>query len=214
MSGSSHPKLVGDWLAEFDCAASMDDLDHSGFTFDSNQTEFETLNSETVDGFVSIIPAGWEALQRKSDYACGLADYVAVLSLFDINKTQGWAVGSTDLLNIALCNDNLKQLNEADEEMLPNLHDGHVERSSIVKHDLSLYHTDIFLKKEPKTWWVGQNQLISLKERSRDGKQHQHMPQGTFKEKAKIEGSWTSKGSCLKGSTCSFDPQRKGKAKD
>ena len=58
MSGSSHPKLVGDWLADFDSAASMDDLDHTGFTVDSNQTEFETLDSKTVEGNAKISPAG------------------------------------------------------------------------------------------------------------------------------------------------------------
>ena len=69
-------------------------------------------------------------------------------SLFDINKTPGRAVGLTDLLNIELYNDNLKQFNHAweemlltldrgvDEEMLPNLYEGQVKRSSIVKHGL------------------------------------------------------------------------------
>ena len=79
MSGSSRPKLVGDWLAEFDCAPIMDDLDHSGFTFDSHQMEFETLDSEVVEGIAKIIPAGRDAICRKSDDSHGQADYVAVL---------------------------------------------------------------------------------------------------------------------------------------
>ena len=45
-------------------------------------------------------------------------------SLFDINKTQGRAVGLTDLLNIELYNDNLKQFNQAWEEMLLSLDKG------------------------------------------------------------------------------------------
>ena len=82
-------------------------------------------------------------------------------SLFDINKTQGRVVvGLTGFLNIELYNDNLKHFNQAwkemllsldkgvDGEMLPNLYDGQVKISSIVKHGLSLYHSDIFLKKE------------------------------------------------------------------
>ena len=58
MSGSSHPKLVGVCLAEFDCAASMDDLVYLGFTFDSHQTVFGTKDSQTVKGIAKIIPAG------------------------------------------------------------------------------------------------------------------------------------------------------------
>ena len=70
-------------------------------------------------------------------------------SLFDINKTQGREVGLTDLLNIELYNDNLKQFNQAweemllsldrgvDEEMLPNVYEGQIRRSSIMENGLS-----------------------------------------------------------------------------
>ena len=102
MPGSSHPKLVGDWLADFDSAASMDDLDHSGFTVDSNQTEFETLDSRTVEGIAKIIRAGQEALQRKSDDAHELADYVSVLPTLRYqqkNKDGQWDKRTCSTLN-------------------------------------------------------------------------------------------------------------------
>ena len=56
-------------------------------------------------------------------------------SLFDINETQGRAVGLTALLNIELYNDNLKQFNQAWKEMLLSL-DRRVDEEMLVLRQL------------------------------------------------------------------------------
>ena len=47
-SGSTHPTLAGQCLAEIGQAASMDELKHSVFAFVSRNTEFTTLDSKIV----------------------------------------------------------------------------------------------------------------------------------------------------------------------
>ena len=44
--GSTHPRLISDWFAQIDVAASMGDFDPSRFVFDKHQMEFESLDSE------------------------------------------------------------------------------------------------------------------------------------------------------------------------
>ena len=46
MSGSTHPRLTSEWSGEIDVAATMGELDHSGFMFDKHQMEFDTLDSK------------------------------------------------------------------------------------------------------------------------------------------------------------------------
>ena len=95
MSGSSLPNLVGQWLAEIDVATSKDDLDHSGFALDSNQTEFETLDSAIVNGIVKIIPHGFmrridlldeKQYKDKRTMLIGRHIMFQIFSFFDINK--------------------------------------------------------------------------------------------------------------------------------
>ena len=50
-----------------------------------------------------------------------------IFSFFDINKAQGLTVGLTDLSNIELHDDNLKQMNLAWDEMLLHLDSGFEE---------------------------------------------------------------------------------------
>ena len=66
MSGSVHPKLVGEWLAEFYCVTCVDDLDRSGFAFDTDRMEFEPLESKIVQGMVKTIPR--EFTQEKDQF--------------------------------------------------------------------------------------------------------------------------------------------------
>ena len=40
-SGSTHPRSISDWLAGIGEAASMGEVDHSGFVFDERQMESE-----------------------------------------------------------------------------------------------------------------------------------------------------------------------------
>ena len=50
-SGSSQQlRLVSDWLAAVDLAASMDELDHSGFVFDKQVVKFQTLDKKITNG--------------------------------------------------------------------------------------------------------------------------------------------------------------------
>ena len=50
-SGSSQqPRLVSDWLAAVDLAASMDELDHSGFVFDKQVVKFQTHDKKITNG--------------------------------------------------------------------------------------------------------------------------------------------------------------------
>ena len=157
-------------------------------------------------------------------------------SPFGINETQVRAMGLTDLLNIELYNDNLKQFNQAweelllsldkgvDGEMLEYLCKGQIRRSSVMENGLSLYHSDILLKRELKSYrtltamvndifedWR-QNQLISQNERSRDRAAPAHASR-YGERKGRDRKSWTSKGWCSKGSKFVFEhhPLENGK---
>ena len=50
-------RLVSDWLPEFDLAAGMDEMDHSGFAFDKHIMEFGTLDRKIAKGILKILPA-------------------------------------------------------------------------------------------------------------------------------------------------------------
>ena len=56
MSGSTYPKLVGQWLAENDQAANVDELDHSGLAVGTRCIKFNTLGTEIVKGILKTIP--------------------------------------------------------------------------------------------------------------------------------------------------------------
>ena len=45
-TGSTHPRLISDWLVNIALEANMADLDHAGFAFDKHQIEFDTPDSE------------------------------------------------------------------------------------------------------------------------------------------------------------------------
>ena len=82
----------------------------------------------------------------------------------DINKTQGRAMSMADLPNMQLHNDNLRQFNQAreemllsldrnvDEEFLAHLYERQLRRSMLMKNALTFHHSDIILMKEPK-WY-------------------------------------------------------------
>ena len=66
MSGSSQqPRLVGHLLAAVDLAASMDELDHSGFVFDKQVVEFQTLDKKNANGIRKTLMAD---LERKLNF--------------------------------------------------------------------------------------------------------------------------------------------------
>ena len=48
----SSPKFVGELLAEIDCVTCEDDLDRSGFAFDTDRTAFEPPDSKIGKGMV------------------------------------------------------------------------------------------------------------------------------------------------------------------
>ena len=56
MSGSTCPKLAGQWFAEIDRAASIDELIHFGFAYSPCSMDFETLDANIVKGIAKIIP--------------------------------------------------------------------------------------------------------------------------------------------------------------
>ena len=59
-SGSTHPRLTSDWLAEIDLARNSGELIHSWFVCDKLQKEFETLDSEIARRIMKIKPAEFE----------------------------------------------------------------------------------------------------------------------------------------------------------
>ena len=54
LSGSTRPRYISEWLTEIDLSASLGELDHSGFVFDRNQMDFETLDSKIAKGIIKI----------------------------------------------------------------------------------------------------------------------------------------------------------------
>ena len=54
VSGSTHPRLISEWSAEIVLPSSMGELDHSGFAFDKQQLEFETLDLKVTNGIMKI----------------------------------------------------------------------------------------------------------------------------------------------------------------
>ena len=114
LSGSSHPRLVSDCLADIDLATSKDDLDHSGFVFDKHNQEFETLDSKIAKGIMEIIPVDFmrkinflDGKQYLSQRAMLTARQIVdqILSFFRINQTQGHTMNLNDPIYMKLYND-------------------------------------------------------------------------------------------------------------
>ena len=55
-TGSTHLRLASERLAEFDLPSGMEELDWSGFIFDKDHSEFETLGSKVAEEIMKIIP--------------------------------------------------------------------------------------------------------------------------------------------------------------
>ena len=137
ISGSTHPRSISEWFAEIDLAAGMEDLDHSGYTLDEHQIDFETLDSKVAKGIMKIIPGEFqrkinflEETQYKNKRPI-LTDRQSMFQVFFfiVNKTQEHTMNLSDLLNVELRNDNLQMSNQAWEETLLALGidlDGHV----------------------------------------------------------------------------------------
>ena len=112
MSTSIRLKLVGTWLAVIDCVTNIDDLDHSGFSFDTIQMKFETLDSRK-----KINMLDGRQCKEKRTMLTSKQNYVPDLLLFRYQeRTQQRAMSIA--LNIEVHNDNLKQFNQVWEEML------------------------------------------------------------------------------------------------
>ena len=104
-----------------------------------------------------------------------------------------------------------------------NLYEKQLKKSSVMKNALSLYHSDILPNKETKSHKrlrsmvndiledQKHNPCNSHKERSR-GRAATAYSSKVGEGKSKHCRSWPSKGSCSKGSTCSFE-QKKVKVK-
>ena len=81
------------------------------------------------------------------------------LSFFNINTIQVHTMNLSDLLNVELCNDNLKMFNQVseetflalgndlDEHVLDNLHERQVRTSTLMKNAVTSYQQDMVLKK-------------------------------------------------------------------
>ena len=108
-------------------------------------------------GIAKIIPRN--GTKRNSTMLTSRQIIHQIFSFFTINKTQAMSV--TDLFNIEMRHDNLKVFNQpweetqllldknVDEELLENLYERQLRKSSLMKNALSLYHSDILLKREP-----------------------------------------------------------------
>ena len=170
ISGSTHPRLISDWWAEIDVAASMGELDNSGFVFDK---EFETLGSRITKGIMKIILAQFK---RKTNYLkdtqytnkcpilTGRQIIFQILSFFNNFETQEHAMNLNDMLNVELYNQNLNMFNQAweetllalgndlDENVLNNLYDRQVSKSTLMKNTSSLYQSATVPQKEPRSY--------------------------------------------------------------
>ena len=62
VSGSTHPRLISEWLAEIDWATGIEDSGNQEFIFDKHQIKFETLDSKIATGIMKIIP---DELKRR-----------------------------------------------------------------------------------------------------------------------------------------------------
>ena len=107
--GSSHLRLICNWLSEIDFAADMDDLTCSGFIIDKHQIGFETLDSKIARNYenYSVRMNFLEETQHKNKRP-----------MLNINKTQSYKMNLSDLLNAELDSDSLKMCNQTWAETL------------------------------------------------------------------------------------------------
>ena len=172
MSGSVHPKFVGEWLAEIDYVTCVDDLDRSGFAFDTDRMEFKPLDSKIVKRMVKPFLAN--SLRRKIDLfderqydekrkvLTGRQIMYQVFSVSDINQTHGRAMHLADLVNIEMYVDNRNNLIKfgkrcccpwiKDMKRCSNIYERLLRKPSPMENALTSYHSDILLQKKPKTY--------------------------------------------------------------
>ena len=95
--------------------------------FDKHQVEFETLDSNTDNGIMKIVPADfrrninfseWTQYKNKCPLLTDRQIKNQMFSFFNINKTQAHTLNLNDLLDVGLHNDNLKMFSQAWEETL------------------------------------------------------------------------------------------------
>ena len=98
VTGSTHPRLISEWLAEFDLASLVGELDRTGFTVDKRK--FETLDSKIAERIVEISPADSKRkirLDTKTNVQCLRAGNLR----FNNNETQEHTMNLSDLLIVA-----------------------------------------------------------------------------------------------------------------
>ena len=100
------------WLLEIVLAASIGDLDHSGFVFDRHQLDFETLASKIAKGVMKIIPADFKRktnfldetqYKNKCPMLTGRQIMYHIFSFFNIKKTQGYIMMSSCTMTTPRC---------------------------------------------------------------------------------------------------------------
>ena len=119
-SGSIYPRPISDWLPEICVAGRTEELDHSGFVFDKDQMEFETLDSKIAQGILKIAVAEFNRrinfleetqYKNKIPMLTGRQIMYQIFSYFNIKKKSQEPINLSDSMDVELYNDNLKMFN-------------------------------------------------------------------------------------------------------
>ena len=120
--------------------------------------------------------------KEKLSMLAGRQILFQIFSFYDINKTQG-PMGSSNLLNIEMYNDNIEQFNQAWEDISLDL-DKKIEVFTFEE-----YCSEVSKVKITGHWYSRRSEtckIISRKERWSQKKQQQHTSRKTVKRKSKI----------------------------
>ena len=103
---------------------------------------------------------GGDAIHNQTSTACGQANCVSSFLFFNIDtKTLGHTMILSDLLDVELYIDNVKMSNHEtlpasginfDEHSLEKF-EQQVDKSTLMKHAMTLHQEDFVLKKEPRS---------------------------------------------------------------
>ena len=104
-------------LAEIDLATDMDNLDHSGFIFDRQQTEAETLDSKIANEVMKINPAELkrkintveETQYKKKHPTLEGRQIMFQIFLFSIIKKNQEPINLSASMDVELYDDNVKK---------------------------------------------------------------------------------------------------------
>ena len=165
ISGSTHLRLISEWSPEIDLAIGIEDLDHSGFTSDKHQIEFETLDSKIAKGIMKTLPAEFkrkinflQETQHKNrrSMLTGRQTMFQIFSFF--NMTPGHTTNLSDLLSVEVVQRQPQHVqsslgrntsvlgNDLDERVLQKLHERQVIKSTLMKNAMTLCHQNMILK--------------------------------------------------------------------